>query len=250
MKTSFARLGFGRRIAAQSFLALVGFATQGAPAQKTVPDQILVRPIAHLSEQAVQTVFAAHGASQVDAIPQIDVRVLKVPAANRARVLQALQHNPNIEFAELNALATPSATTNDPYVVNNYEWHLLKLQAFQAWDISVGTNAVVAICDSGVDPTQPDLVGKLLPGYNVYAGNTGTSAPQYPAACKNVVAVSATGYDDDFQTWSSYGSDVSLSAPGIGIWTTKNDGTYGGFAGTSAASPVAAGCGALLVGYN
>jgi subtilisin family serine protease len=98
-----------------------------------------------------------------------------VPATNRDRVLTALKHNPNIEFAELNALAAPSATTNDPYVVNNYEWHLLKLQAFQAWDISVGTNAVVAICDSGVDPTQPDLVGKLLPGYNVYANNTNTS---------------------------------------------------------------------------
>ena len=350
MKTSFARLGFGRRIAAQSFLALVGFAIQGALAQTTVPDQILVRPIAHLSEQAVQTVFAAHGASQVDSIPQIDVRVLKVPAAKRSRVLQALQHNPNIEFAELNSIAAPSAMTNDPYVVNNYEWHLLKLQAFQAWDISLGTNAIVAICDSGVN-SVPDLTGKLLSGYNVYAGNTdtsdqfghgtevagtaagqgnngigvagvawnalilpvkisdasgsstysaianaftyavdhgarvlnisyyggsssttlqsaadyvwthngvifacagntGTSAPQYPAACKNVVAVSATGYDDDFQTWSSYGSDVSLSAPGIGIWTTKNDGTYGGFAGTSAASPVAAGCAALLVGYN
>ena len=351
MKTSFARLGFGRRIAAQSFLALVGFAIQGALAQTTVPDQILVRPIAHLSEQAVQTVFAAHGASQVDSIPQIDVRVLKVPAAKRSRVLQALQHNPNIEFAELNSIAAPSAMTNDPYVVNNYEWHLLKLQAFQAWDISLGTNVIVAICDSGVAPTHPDLVGKLLPGYNVYAnstdtsdqfghgtavagaaaaqgnngigvagvawgasilpvkisaadgsstysamanaltyavdhgarvinisycggsssstlqsaadyvwnhngvifaaaGNTGTSAPQYPAACKSVVAVSATGYDDDFQTWSSYGSDISISAPGIGIWTTKNDGTYGAISGTSLASPVAAGCAALLLGYN
>jgi len=174
MKTSFARLGFGRRIAAQSFLGLVGFATQAALAQTTVPDQILVKPIAHLSEQAVQTVFAAHGASQVDSIPQIDVRVLKVPAAKRSRVLQALQHNPNIEFAELNSIAAPSATTNDPYVVNNYEWHLLKLQAFQAWDISLGTNAIVAICDSGVN-SVPDLTGKLLSGYNVYAGNTDTS---------------------------------------------------------------------------
>jgi len=350
MKTSFARLGFGRRIAAQSFLALVGFAIQGALAQTTVPDQILVRPIGHLSEQAVQTVFAAHGASQVDSIPQIDVRILKVPAAKRSRVLQALQHNPNIEFAELNSIAAPSAMTNDPYVVNNYEWHLLKLQAFQAWDISLGTNAIVAICDSGVN-SVPDLTGKLLSGYNVYAGNTdtsdqfghgtevagtaagqgnngigvagvawnalilpvkisdasgsstysaianaftyavdhgarvlnisygggsssstlqsaadyvwnhngvifasagnnGTSAPVYPAACKNVVAVSATGYDDDFQTWSSYGSDISLSAPGIGIWTTKNDGTYGAVSGTSFSSPVAAGCAALLLGYN
>ena len=345
MKTS-----FGQRIAAQSFLALVGFATQAALAQTTVSDQILVRPIAHLSEQAVQAVFAAHGASQVDSIPQINVRVLQVPATNRDRVLTALKHNPNIEFAELNSIAAPSATTNDPYVVNNYEWHLLKLQAFQAWDISLGTNVIVAICDSGVN-SVPDLTGKLLSGYNVYAGDTdtsdqfghgtgvagtaagqgnngigvagvawnalilpvkisdasgsstysaianaftyavdhgarvlnisygggsssstlqsaadyvwthngvifasagnaGTSAPQYPAACKNVVAVSATGYDDDFQTWSSYGSDISLSAPGIGIWTTKNDGTYNAVSGTSFSSPVAAGCAALLLGYN
>jgi subtilisin family serine protease len=175
MKISFARLGFGRRIAAQFFLALVGFATQAAPPEKAVPDQILARPIAHLSKQAVHTVFAAHGASQVDSIPQIDVRVLKVPAANRAHVLQALQHNPNIEFAELNSIAAPSATTNDPYVVSGAEWHLSKIQALQAWDISVGTNVTVAICDTGVDPTQPDLVGKLLPGYNFYANNTNTS---------------------------------------------------------------------------
>jgi subtilisin family serine protease len=345
------KLLFSGQMPVGPLIALLTLAAQSGLTQTAVPDQILVKPIAHLSEQAVQSVFAAHGASQVDSIPQIDVRVLQVPETNRDRVLAALKHNPNIEFAELNALAAPTATTNDPYVVNNYEWHLLKLQAFQAWDISVGTNAVVAICDSGVDPTQPDLVGKLLPGYNFYAnntdtsdqfghgtgvagaaaaqgnngigvagvawnalilplkisapdgsatysaianaftyavdhgarvinisyggssststldsavnyvwthngvifasaGNAGTSAPQYPAACKNVVAVSATGYDDDFQTWSSYGSDVSLSAPGIGIWTTKNDGTYNAVSGTSFSSPVAAGCAALLLAYN
>ena len=33
----------------------------------------------------------------------------------------------------------------------------------------------IAICDTGVAPGQPDLAGKLLPGYNFYAGNADTS---------------------------------------------------------------------------
>jgi thermitase len=82
------------------------------------------------------------------------------------------------------------------------------------------------------------------------AGNTGTSAPEYPAACQNVIAVSALDYDDVFATFSSYGSDISLSAPGVGIWTTNRDGTYGAWSGTSFSSPIAAGTAALLVALN
>jgi thermitase len=101
---------------------------------------------------------------------------LQVPAAKRDRVIQALQHNPNIEFAEVNALATAGALTNDPYVTNGYEWHLNKIQAPDAWGITSGNvSTVIAICDTGVAPTQPDLLGKLLPGYNFYANNTDTS---------------------------------------------------------------------------
>lgn len=48
--------------------------------------------------------------------------------------------------------------------------------------------------------------------------------PQYPAACQNVVAVSATDSYDVVTTFSTYGSNISLSAPGSGIWTTNRDG--------------------------
>src|SRR5207248_2646734 len=82
------------------------------------------------------------------------------------------------------------------------------------------------------------------------AGNTGTSAPQYPAACRNVIAVSAVDYGDAVVTWSSYGSDISLSAPGVGIWTTNRDGTYGAWSGTSFASPITAAAAALLLAYD
>src|SRR5215213_9609588 len=124
-----------------------------APAQAgeaAVTDEILVSAKSHMSEQAVQALFAVHGAQEVDSLPELNVRVLRVPAEKRDKVLAALQHNPNIEFAELNAIASPGALTNDPYVTNAAEWHLAKIQAGQAWNISVGTvNTVVAVVDSG-----------------------------------------------------------------------------------------------------
>ena len=318
---------------------------------EAVADQILVHAKNHLSEQAVQSLFAVHGAKEVDSIPQIDVRVLKVPAAKRDRVLEALQHNPNIDFAELNPTATTSALTNDPYVTGGEEWHIAKIQAPQAWDLASGSATTVAIVDTGVAPNHPDLVGKLLPGYNFYAnntdtaddyghgtavagtaaaqgnngqgvagvawaasilpvkisdptgyatysnmakaltyavdhgarvinisfygstssstlqsaadyvwnhkgvifacaGNTGSNSPQYPAACNSVVAVSNTTSSDTISSSSTYGSFLTLSAPGTGILTTNRDGGYGSWSGTSFASPVAAGVAALVVSSN
>ena len=334
--------------------ATVFVLTQIAPAQTadTVADQILARPGVALNENAVQAIFAVHGAAEIASIAPLNVRVLQVPAAARDQVLDALQHNPNIEFAETNGLASPAALTNDTYVINGYEWHLNKIQAGDAWGITSGNaSTLMAICDTGVAADQPDLMGKVLPGYNFYAnttdtaddyghgtavagaaaaqgnngmgvagiawsasvlpikisdpagyatyanmasaltyavdhgarvinmsfsgssssttlqgaadyvwshnglifasaGNTGTSAPQYPAACKNVIAVSGLEYEDVIGTWSSYGSDISLSAPGVGIFTTNRDGTYAGWSGTSLASPIAAGVAALVVSLN
>ena len=66
----------------------------------------------HLSEKAVQQLFGIHGAAQIDSIPQLNVRVLRVPAAKRDLVVAALNHNPNIEFAEKNSIASLGATNS------------------------------------------------------------------------------------------------------------------------------------------
>jgi hypothetical protein len=147
--------------------------SQGVFAQsEPVADQILTRPSGHLTETGVQAIFNVHGASQIQSIAQLNVRILQVPAARRDLVIEALQHNPNIEFAEVTALASLGALTNDFYVTNGYEWHLNKIQASDAWGITSGNaSTIIAICDTGVAPTQPDLLGKLLPGYNFYANN-------------------------------------------------------------------------------
>lgn len=82
----------------------------------------------------------------------------------------------------------------------------------------------------------------------VAAGNSGRN-PGY-GADSAVIAVSATGSNDTRPRWSSYGQYVDVSAPGVGIWTTRRGGGYGAPSGTSVASPIAAGVVALIKSVN
>jgi subtilisin family serine protease len=79
----------------------------------------------------------------------------------------------------------------------------------------------------------------------VSSGNTGTD--QGYAQNTSVIVVGATDSSDNRASWSSYGSFVSLTAPGVGIWSTAKGGSYSAVNGTSFASPVAAGVAALMM---
>lgn len=65
----------------------------------------------------------------------------------------ALENNPNIAFAELDALVAPDATANDPLLAS--QWHLAKIGATSAWDVTQGTGVTVAVLDSGVYAEHP-----------------------------------------------------------------------------------------------
>jgi hypothetical protein len=81
------------------------------------------------------------------------------------------------------------------------------------------------------------------------AGNGGSSTPYYPAACQNVVSVGATDGSDLLASWSSYGTWMTMVAPGVSIYTTTNGGGYNYVSGSSYSSPIAAGVGALVLSY-
>ena len=80
------------------------------------------------------------------------------------------------------------------------------------------------------------------------AGNSGSELSTAPAA--NIITVSATTSGDALASWSSYGSVVDVTAPGAGIWTTKNGGGYGAVSGTSFSSPATAATVALIMARN
>lgn len=61
------------------------------------------------------------------------------------------------------------AVPNDSFYAR-YQWNLPAIHTEDGWTLSRGKrNVPVAIIDSGVDLTHPDLTRRLLPGYNVLA---------------------------------------------------------------------------------
>ncbi len=112
---------------------------------------------------------AAHAATKArvkSRIHQIDVDVLEIPAGRTAAgLLNAYLRNPNVAFAEVDEVWRVESTPNDPLFWQQAQ--SVRIGLPDAWKLTTGSPEVpIAILDSGVDLTHPDLAGRFLPGYD------------------------------------------------------------------------------------
>ncbi len=138
-----------------------------------VRGRVLVAPRAGLAEPELAKVVGAHG-GRARAIGGSGIYIVDLPAqASETAVMQQLGRNPHLKFAELDRRVPHSLAVNDPYIGS--QWHTAKIAAPSAWDLSGGGGVVIAILDTGVDVTHPDLASRVVPGWNIYDNNADTA---------------------------------------------------------------------------
>ena len=96
-----------------------------------------------------------------------------------------------IEWAEPSIVYERDYIPNDPSL--SAQWHIGKINSYQAWDLSKGdTTVVIGIVDSGSDLDHPDLAANIKYNY---------------ADPINGIDDDANGYIDDFKGWDFYYND-------------------------------------------
>lgn len=91
-----------------------------------------------------------------------------------SKSVDEIESNPAVEYAEEDKVYRASVVLNDPYFqgrATNGMWGLSKIKAPSAWNFSAGFGVVVAVVDSGVDETHPDLQGATVQGWNFANAN-------------------------------------------------------------------------------
>jgi len=155
------------------------------------------------SERRAEVLRSA-GATVTGFIPALDIFRVEVPG-DAARALETYRADPEVEFAEPNFISRLCLIPNDPLM--SLQWSLSQIEAASAWDLWRGSPAaIVAVVDSGVDLSHPDLVGKIW---------------RNPGEVANGIDDDGNGFVDDVFGWDFVHNNPDPSPGADGV---DNDG--------------------------
>jgi len=129
------------------------------------PDEVVVE-MASSASRSQRKSLQAFGELSDSTLQDLGVTVLKVPEGSVSQTIAALEQQPGVVYAEPNYYVyAQDVIPNDPGWPD--QWGPPAIRAPQGWELGRGSaNITIAILDSGVDLAHPDLVSKLVSGYD------------------------------------------------------------------------------------
>lgn len=160
---------------------------------RAVADRLILKLRPHVGPQQVGTLAAAGNSRVRKMLPVSGLVIIDLPSgSDLMAAARQFESRPEVEFAVPDALVYPALVPNDPEY--GEQWHLPKIDAPQAWDVTTGTDTVtIAVVDSGCDMDHPDLVSKIW-----------TNPGEIPG---NEVDDDGNGYVDDVHGYDFYNDD-------------------------------------------
>jgi thermitase len=151
--------------------------SSAAPDTTQVSGQIIVK---FRDNGAAAGLLRQQGLGEGTGIGSTGAQLIKVPAGKESQLVDALNRNPAVEYAEPDQVAT--ATTADQYFDRQYALQNdgqsftntagtitvaegeedADVDAVEAWNVTTGSGIKVAVLDSGVASDNPDINPKVV----------------------------------------------------------------------------------------
>jgi len=143
-------------------LSLMFFSTfYPSAAYAALTDRIIVKFHPTVSSQTRDDVVKQFQVSKKENLRLKDTVVLNIPKGQANALTKQFSKNPNVQYAEEDFVAKALDVPNDPDYSS--QWGLQKIFAANAWATTHGSaSTLIAITDTGIDASHPDLTNKIV----------------------------------------------------------------------------------------
>jgi hypothetical protein len=164
-----------KRVTAILFIGL-GLLVLGQSGKKPPTTTLIVKMANGLAQSQRQAAIERHGGTLKASISKLDLHIIEVPTVAADAITKNLKKDSAFARIEANTIRRWQGSPSDTMVSN--QWSLPKV----AWDQVYGSITpqfltTVAILDTGVDASHPDLFGAIAPGTSIIDSSNGLTDP-------------------------------------------------------------------------
>lgn len=122
---------------------------------------LLVKRKGPATERTVAEFHRKHG-GKISKFKHIKWEAVKLPKGQEAKLFRVYKDSGLFEHVQFQNSYSGNLIPNDPLL--NQQWAVVKIEAEPAWDIPITNEVIVAVIDTGIDYSHPDLRDNLWTG--------------------------------------------------------------------------------------